>query len=442
MFGAPSEPPALDAPAEPAPAEPQSRDEAALHGAIATNAQIGDVLDTADEALTVGGKLTLRNALSLPEEGAFEDLELSSPNLLDVFLDARPDDRTRAFGQARLTHDWTVSTGDTDLFGEELSESSVTLDQLWVKFDVARKVYVTAGRQRVKWGTGRFWNPTDFLNQQALDPLAIFDTRTGVSLLRVHVPVGRYANLYAVGNLEGADHLDEVGGAARAELVLGQTEAALSVGARKDQPLRLGADLSSGIWIFDVHVEGAVQHGVTDPFWEGTLDLDTFTFPTEYSREEDWIPQVVGGAELSFKVGDEDTVSLGAEYFWNDAGYEDPEIYAWLLMNGQYTPFYLGRQYAGIYAYYPAPGRLDDHSFTVSALGNLSDQTGLVRLQHGWSALSWLDITSYASVYLGEQGEFHYALTVPAVPGVEGLEDGLTITPTLLELGLWAQVRF
>lgn len=447
MFGAPAVAPVEpEAPASGAPLPETGlsgeRDEAALLGARTSNSQIGDLLDTADEALTLGGKLTLRNAVALPEDGAFSDMTLSSPNLLDVFLDARPDDRTRAFIQARLSHDWTVASGDTDPFGNELSESKVTLDQLWLKFDVARKVFVTAGRQRVKWGTGRFWNPTDILNQQALDPLAIFDTRTGVSLLRVHVPVSRYANLYAVGNLEGADTLAQVGGAARAEVVLGQTEASVSVGARKDQPLRLGADLSSGVWIFDLRLEAALQHGVTEPFWEGTLDLDTFTFPTEVSREEDWIPQVVAGAEVSFRLGDEDTLSLGAEYFWNDAGYEDPNLYAWLLLNGQYTPFYLGRQYGGVYAFLPAPGRLDDHSFTLSALANLSDQTGLVRAQHSWSALSWLDITSYASLYLGDQGEFHYALTVPAVAGVEGLEDGYAIVPTTLELGLWASVRF
>lgn len=432
------EPPAGEPPAD-------SRDDemfgSATSPTVTTDAAISERLDTADKALTIGGKLTLRTAVGVPEDPAL-DLSLDSPNLLDVFLDARPDDRTRAYVSARLTHDWAVTDGELDEYGQELEQSSIALDQLWLKFDITRKVYLTAGRQRIKWGTGRFWNPTDFMNQQARDPTEIFDTRTGVSLLKVHVPVGRSANLYALGNLEGASSLDDVGGALRAELAFGQTEISASAAARKDQPLRLGADLSSGIWLFDLRLEGAVQHGVTEPFWEGGLDLDTLTFPTEYSREDDWIPQLTAGLEITLKVGDEDTLSLGGEYFYNDAGYEDPSVYAWLLLNGQFTPFYLGRQYAGAYAYLPAPGSWDDHSFTLSALSNLSDQTGLVRLNHGWNALSWLDLTTYAAWTFGEQGEFHYSLSVPAVAGVDGLENGIEVVPSLLEAGVWAQVRF
>lgn len=442
MFSAPVEAPAEAPPAETSGDAPAGRDDAMLGNPLTTNTQIDNRLDTADKALTLGGKLTLRPVVGLPDGGGFEDVTLDSPNLLDVFLDARPDDRTRAYISGRLYHDWSVNDGDLSAYGTELTQTSVSLDQLWVKFDVAHRVYVTAGKQRIKWGTGRFWNPTDFMNQQARDPLAVFDTRTGVSLLKVHVPVGSTVNLYGIANVEGASKLDEVGGAARAEAAFGTSEASLSVAARKDQPLRLGADLSTAVWLFDLKVEGAVLHGDPSSYWEGTFDIDTFTTPTEVSRKDDWIPQVVGSAEITFKIGDDDTLSLGGEYFYNDAGYDDPDLYAWLLLNGQYTPFYVGRQYAGAYLLLPAPGKLDDHTFSLSALSNLSDQTAVIRLQHAWSALSWLNITSYAAVYLGDQGELFYHLSVPAISGVEGLENGIEVVPKRAEVGVWASVRF
>jgi hypothetical protein len=35
------------------------------------------------------------------------------------------------------------------------------LDQMWIRFDILETVFVTAGKQHVRWGTGRFWQPTD-----------------------------------------------------------------------------------------------------------------------------------------------------------------------------------------------------------------------------------------------------------------------------------------
>ena len=72
------------------------------------------------------------------------------------------------------------------------------------KLDVYRTLFITVGQQPIRWGEGRFWNPTDLLNQQARDPLAIFDERLGVGLVKLHLPIEALAwNLYAVANLEG-----------------------------------------------------------------------------------------------------------------------------------------------------------------------------------------------------------------------------------------------
>ncbi|MCK6506630.1 hypothetical protein L6R53_25200, partial [Myxococcota bacterium] len=334
-----------------------------------------------------------------------------------------------------------VQAGETDAYGNERVATAVALDQLWVKADAWRRVYVTVGQQRVKWGAGRFWNPTDFLNAQRLDPLAVFDQRTGVALVRAHVPVGA-ANLYAVANLDDASTLGQVGGAARAEIVFGTTEVSASAAARRDQPLRLGADLSTGFWLLDLRVEAAVLHGVDDPFFEGTLDLSTFTLPTEVDRSEDWIPQVVAGLEGSFKLGDEDSLTLGVEGFFNDAGTDQVELYPWLLLNDAYTPFYVGRWYAAAYAYLPAPGRWDETSFTASWIANLSDQSHVARLDASVTALTWLSLNAYVAPHFGKVGELRYRLQLDPLAGVEGLEEGIDVPAPVVDLGLGARVRF
>jgi len=62
------------------------------------------------------------------------------------------------------------------------------LYQMWIRFDVLETVFVTAGKQHVRWGTGRFWQPTDYLHSLKRNPLDVFDARGGTSMVKLHVP--------------------------------------------------------------------------------------------------------------------------------------------------------------------------------------------------------------------------------------------------------------
>lgn len=443
LFGPSAPVPEPVAPVAPAPAS--SPDDLLGGGFQSAEADIGNRLTALDERLTFGGRLWQETVATVPEgvDGP-DQIALAAPNLLDLFADARPNDRVRAYARARLQHDWSIRSDAVDPFtGEPLPQDSILLDQLWAKFDVAHHLYVTAGRQRIRWGASRFWNPTDFLNQQRLDPLAVLDLRTGVDLLKLHVPIERAnANLYAVANLGDAQALDQIGGAVRAEWAFGQSEITTSAAFRKDQAERLGADLSSGLGPFDIHLEGAALHGVTEPLWTGTLDLDTLTVPTETERPQDWQLQVVAGIELTLRIGADDTVVVGVEGFHNGLGYEDASLYEWLLLQGQFVPLYLGRDYGAAYLLVAGPGSWDDQTFLASLLGNLSDRSFASRIEWRGTVLTWLEPTIYAQYHFGERGELHYSLDVPAVPGIPGLEEGISVPAPLLDVGLGAIVRF
>lgn len=411
-----------------------------------TNQDIADKLQARDDTLTIGGQYYQRLDVALGDGVDVADTTSSAPTLLDLFVDSRPNDRVRLYARGRLDHDFTVKTlaeDDPTRAFVRGDRDRVAVDQLWTKFDVNRKVFVTVGQQRLKWGTGRFWNPTDFTARQTLDPLqsVVFDTRTGVGLVKLQVPLPKAnTDLYAVGNFEGARNLTDIGGALRAEWVGGSTAISLSAAARKDNPLRLGADLSTGIGLFDFKVEAAVRHGDEVPSWEGTFDPATFELPTAVDRSDDWIPEVVGGVEFGARYNSEDVLYLGAEVFYNDAGYESSDLYAWLALNGQYRPFYLGKMYVGAYALLPAPGQWDDASFTGSFLSNLSDHTYVARLDYSQSALTFLRLAFNASYYFGEDGEFHYAFEIPE--GTPGFEAGYTQPAPMVSVGAAATISF
>jgi hypothetical protein len=391
-----------------------------------------------ERALDMGGGLFSQLRYSVLAEGRPEEFPLSQPNFLDVYLDARPNKRLRVYADGRLSYTPTTSarlgvtgsgvtgSGVTDS-RDAVTQTEAVLDELWVKFDIDRTVFVTAGRQHLRWGVGRFWFPNDFLFEQRRDPLALFDVRTGADIVKLHVPVESLGwNFYAVANLAGADSPEQVGAAARAEFLAGVTEFAFSAAAKRDDPLQLGLDISTGIGWFDLRAAVSVLRGVDEPFFRGASNLQNFDeitlqnvselqIPERYSREDDWIPRALAGGEVGIPYGEDDTFYVGAEYFFNEAGYSNPELYPWLIFNGAFRPLYTGRHYASVYALLPAPGEWDDTSFSVSTLGNLSDRSFLSRLDYSVNVLTHMRVFVFGSATYGENGEFTQEIKVPAI---------------------------
>ncbi|MDP6931360.1 MAG: hypothetical protein QGG40_00520, partial [Myxococcota bacterium] len=121
---------------------------------------------------------------------------------------------------------------------------------------------------------------------------------------------------------------------------------------------------------------------------------------------------------------------------------DDPDLYAALFLYDAYVPFYVGRAYGSVFVYVPGPGQWDETTFTGSLLSNISDGSSIARIDWSTTALRWLALNAYASTSFGESGELNYALEIPPLDYVEGLEDGLSIEPALLTVGGGASVRF
>jgi hypothetical protein len=422
IFGQESEAPKQTAPAR-VPAAQRPAESDVLSGAS------GETPSLKKDPLQIGGLLYLRALTEWQDGVPPADWPLSAPALVDGYLDARPNDRVRGFLLARLQYDLARARSDAptptqvaDLGSAgtaflQTQNPRMLLDQLWIRFDVGRTAFVTAGKQHVKWGVGRFWNPTDFLHPVPKDPLALFDARTGLTMVKVHVPWEKQGwNLYGVGffdETQAAGTLGSLGGGARAEVVLGTAELGLDAVVQKGRDARFGLDLSAGIWDLDVHAEVALRRGSDVPLWRPRASPDpSLGILGEY---EAWqptglAPQAVGGVTWSWKYSDEDSLTLGAEYFFNRNGYEDPRVYPVLLYQqlagggAYFTPFYLGRHYAGLFLHLPRPGSWNDTTFILSTIGNLSDRSFLTRLDYTVLLLTYLQLEAYAAVRYGQLG--------------------------------------
>lgn len=392
------------------------------------------------DPLSIGGQLYLRSVVLAQENVPPSKWFLSSPSLVDGYLDARPNDRVRGFVLVRTFFDPTVDPNQPGLFGTPpLPQTQVVIDQLWINFDVNHQAFVTAGRQHVKWGVARFWSPTDYLHAVPRNPLDIFDARTGTTMLKVHVPWEKQGwNFYGMALLEGdevANQVGKTGLAGRAELVLGTAELGLDAIVRKGMDPRFGVDLSAGVGDVDVYAEAALRWGSLYPSYR--LATPGVLASYEAYQPGGFRPAVTAGASWSYKYSDEDTFTIGAEYAFDDNGYAGPALYPVLFATGAFTPFYVGRHYAGVWFLLPKPGSWNDTTITLSTLGNLSDRSFITRLDWQVLALTYLRVELYAAAHYGDKrGEFRLGVDLPPQGGVPRVE----VAAQVFEAGLAARV--
>ncbi|WP_194869422.1 hypothetical protein [Myxococcus sp. AB025B] len=447
-----------------APPEPGDRDSRSLSGPATRSAF--DSEEAVDDPLKIGGQFYLRGFAAATQGTSFGDTAFSAPTLVDGYFDARPMDRLRGFVVGRLSYDPTVSTQSGT--AGALANPRVLLDQAWLRFDIERTVFLTVGKQHVKWGTGQIWNATDFLSPQRRNPLAFVDLRTGVSMLKVHVPwEARGWNFYALavmddlgtdtgvltdntggvpraGVSEPVNSLSRIGGALRAEVVLGPAEVGLSTVAQRGRKPRFGLDVSSALGPIDVYGEVALKKSTEQPLYRvppGTTAEDVLANPdiVEAYFPSGLTPQVTTGANYSFAYGENDIAVLGVEYFYNSTGYTSSFGYPFLLFKQAFQPLYTGRHYGSAYLFLDRPGSLERTSFNLFTLSNLSDKSYISRLNVTHRALSYLTVEAYGAVHYGHKGgEFRFGgFTLPGAPAGEGEPPNppITINYPTFELG-------
>ncbi|MCB9740419.1 MAG: hypothetical protein H6747_14245 [Deltaproteobacteria bacterium] len=361
-------------------------------------------LERADkDRLQIGGLLYLRNGLSWNEVDPWSRQPLTISNLTDIYLDARPSDRVRGFVRGRLL--WTPTIGDSNSAGllgftTGSSELSPQLVELWLKFDVARSVFLTIGAQQVRFGATRLWNPVDVIYAQRRSPLTLFDQRTGLPMLKVHVPIDALGwNAYALAIADGAQQLRDFSLVGRLEMVVSTVEVGLLAKKRMGEDPRFGLDVSAGVWEFDVGVEvGARRDAGGTWHWMSSAKL-----------------------EHTVRLNDEDNLIWGLEGFYNPDGAASLETALDRIEGALQTsmttgvsaglpfqPFYVGRWYAAIFAVLMSPGSWNDTNFTMSALSNFSDGSGTIRFDVSQTLHQHVRIEAYTGLNLGSDGEFRF----------------------------------
>lgn len=436
----------------------ESVDAAAAAAGPAESGTLSGGLDTSslnEDPLKIGGLVYLRGDVLFSKAQSLKTDTVAVPSLIDAYFDGRPTDRLRAMVLARLTYDPALSPNPTPApVGGALipapNNPNVQLDQLWLNFDVERVAFITVGRQHVKWGTGRFWSPTDFLTPVRTDPLSTFDTRLGTDMIKINLPwESTSSNFTAVGLIDSNGPTEsplEVGGALRAETVLFGAEVGVDAVFRQHHLPEYGFSLSSALGPFDVTGEVALRREMDYPLWRtrpGAPPSSNYGDRFEQYRPTSYSPLVSAGLNYRWKLDDERALTFGGEGFYNSFGYDDATILPWLMLQGTYLPFYAGKLYAAAYASFDSSSLLRTSNVTLTGLSNLSDHSYLLRLDVSTQVLTALTVEAFASTPLGQEGgEFRFGGTFPSFQLPDGTSvAGAQVATPVFEVGLGFRLK-
>lgn len=210
---------------------------------------------------------------------------------------------------------------------------------------------LTVGRQALSWGTGRLWNPTDLVSP--FSPTDVDrEVRRGADAVRLSLPLGTLSQLDLL--WLPRQELDEQGFVVRAQANVLATDVSGSAAKYLDD-LVLGADLAGDLGPLGVHGEAA------------------WTIPTRHPQRDHFARAVAG---VDWRPLDE--VLVGAEYYWNGFGTDDPDELVARLTSARALRgevFGTGRHYLGVLASWLPTELL---TVNATALVNVADPGVLV----------------------------------------------------------------
>ncbi|MBI4195986.1 MAG: hypothetical protein HY526_13015 [Betaproteobacteria bacterium] len=305
-------------------------------------------------------RLELKGMLA---EGATLDLQYDNEILLGSHLDT---------AQFRLQKDqpspqyWNLegnySEAGSYYARHRLYRASVTL--------ASGDTDVRIGRQRIAWGTGRFWSPLDVLNPFSPTQLER-EERVGTDALlmeRKLGPLSRASAVYAPAH-------DRSDSSAAAQWHGNRSGVDFSlVGGKFRRDHMVGIDLASQIGSAGVR---------------GELTSTRPETGASYRR-------AVAGLDYAFP----NTLNLTAELYYNGAGASDKQAYDFAsLFAGRIQN--VGRRYVGLFAGYEITPLLKWNNYFV---GNLADQSSYFSPSLTYSMKTNLDWTVGVQLFRGSNG--------------------------------------
>lgn len=228
---------------------------------------------------------------------------------------------------------------------------------------------VKIGRQRIAWGTGRIWNPTDLFNP--INPAAYYLVeKPGADAISTKIRFGSFTDLNLVYN--PVENFNSYNFAGRFRTNFWEYDFSL-MGGKFDEKTVIGLDFAGNIWEAGFRGEGI------------------YSFDTE--RNQNFVKFILG---IDYQFSPE--LYLLAEYHFNGEGKENEFEYEFYrLLNGEILN--LGRNYLAVSGMYQlSPLFL----LNFISIINLNDESGFVSLTGNYSVTEDFYLNPGFQIFFGD----------------------------------------
>ena len=274
----------------------------------------------------------------LNPDDIFDVAKLINLTELRLKLDGDIADRLGLFVRGRLGIEYVKSSDDEDVtFNDDLDQAFLTLN-----FGKEPLIFLSLGKQRIRWGTGFYWNPVDTFNPRQ-DLQDIEEIEEGINAFRGDIAFGlsSFTGVVVPNSDSTSFSLDNYTFEEGRRLITGRfytflanTDLALYVSDRETEDIRWGASFSTVISDIQFFGEGIFWQGESERLYvTRTSDRVTtidpvgntqYTIPAEFdifTRENSYIKFVLG-----FQYTSSNDLTLIGEYYHRADGYDKKDM--------------------------------------------------------------------------------------------------------------------
>ncbi len=423
------------------------------------------------DLLNIGGSLNLDFPVNVGEfiddEAFLENTYIiGTPLNSMIYLSSRPNETLRSYIEFDLG--FTPRYYDKLFTNDWVAQSfNVELDEMFLDINAGYKLFMRIGKQNIKWGAGYRWSPTDFINKERKDPLEPESDRNGITGLKFTLPMEPF-NFIAFIGLEGLADVTETPITLRAEFAYKFFEITATTYVKQGKIPQYGFDYALGdeFWggTWELNGEISYSYGSNnmfigfDPDRPGVnpadpefLDLlndpettdeellnyfiDHAKFYPYYITDEHILKTVVGLTYTTSKLPEwlSEILMINVEYYYNGEGYNYPETddEGNEINIIPYTIFYnalveTGRHYLGVSILSTNPFTIDDFSFNVNYILNMTDFSSIMFASFSYSGVDRLSMSAYLKMNFGEEGtEYYFASPITIATFFQNLMDNL-----------------
>lgn len=240
------------------------------------------------------------------------EIDPAAMTIGNLMLDVRLPLGVKGYGSTEIT--WLADS----------NKAYMRLQEYFVDVNIAKRAYFRIGKQVLQWGRGEIWNPTDLINVEKKPIQIDLGAREGSYGLKMHVPFGTKWNIYGFVDLNDVSAVDSVAGTVKLETLIGGTEAAIALWKKSGRDPVFGLDFSTTLFDFSITGEVSLTSGDNYLLLKG---FDAGKQPGKEAMDQDVVARLCLGATRFIDLLDvDDRLMVHAEYYYNQAGYDDNVI--------------------------------------------------------------------------------------------------------------------